>query len=628
MINSLKFTAFTLRWTSRLGPHTQPLRHRVSELKRGVEARMSLLLEVLLLYLLLGLAFLGWGRATEGALHLGEEGNGSWLISVWLGWAVALLIFQILHFVLPVTAYVVVPVLVLGIAFSILPIKRAVFQWAKRHPIWVGVIGELVLWLAAAGWFIVKSITLGTDLYDAGLYGLSAIRWIETFATVPGLGNLHGRLAFNSSFLTFASALNFHPFFDHGFSIAVSFLFVLTIATLFEVLAPVVKHPASLLRSHPFEYAPALFALPWLAYVATGEIASPDADLASTLIELVLFVVLCQGIAQWIRGNRNQSYRAAVMLILAATAVTIKLSNLVFAVTLAGFVVAYWLSASRPAIQSAARMFVPPAFLTLVWLLQGFVLSGAPLYPSTIGYIPVDWAVPKAQAISDADWIYSWARTPGQDPSKVLGNWNWLGPWLQKESTDFVAVVDPLKVSGLFCLAALLAILFNRKSRPRALEWGILAPLILGLLYWFFTAPDPRFANALFYLLATAFAVLFLLSIQGIVSKPAFAVLFLMAFLVGNFYLFQFVAGHVTWYRPCISSVTRFQTVCIRKERWTKVPRAPLAERVTDSGLLVYVPSTGDECWDAPLPCTPNFSKDLRLRTPGDLAAGFTLRAP
>lgn len=35
--------------------------------------------------------------------------------------------------------------------------------------------------------------------YDTGLYHAQSIRWIEEYGAVPGLGNLHSRLAYNSS---------------------------------------------------------------------------------------------------------------------------------------------------------------------------------------------------------------------------------------------------------------------------------------------------------------------------------------------------------------------------------------------------------------------------------------------
>lgn len=39
--------------------------------------------------------------------------------------------------------------------------------------------------------------------YDTGLYHAQAIHWIEDYGVVPGLGNLHNRLAYNSAFMPF-----------------------------------------------------------------------------------------------------------------------------------------------------------------------------------------------------------------------------------------------------------------------------------------------------------------------------------------------------------------------------------------------------------------------------------------
>jgi hypothetical protein len=45
----------------------------------------------------------------------------------------------------------------------------------------------------------------------------------------------------------------------------------------------------------------------------------------------------------------------------------------------------------------------------------------------------------------------------------------------------------------------------------------------------------------------------------------------------------------------------------------------------TLSGLGVYVSREGQQCWDAPLPCTWRLDPRLRLRVPGDLGSGFVL---
>jgi len=49
-----------------------------------------------------------------------------------------------------------------------------------------------------------------------------------------------------------------------------------------------------------------------------------------------------------------------------------------------------------------------------------------------------------------------------------------------------------------------------------------------------------------------------------------------------------------------------------------------LRRAITGSGLTIYTPAQGDECWDAPLPCTPYFRPQLKLRGKS-LSEGFYL---
>ncbi|MGV2435393.1 MAG UNVERIFIED_CONTAM: hypothetical protein LVT10_11320 [Anaerolineae bacterium] len=44
--------------------------------------------------------------------------------------------------------------------------------------------------------------------YDAGLYQIQSVMWSNQFPIVRGLGNLHGRLAFNNSFHLYIAWLN------------------------------------------------------------------------------------------------------------------------------------------------------------------------------------------------------------------------------------------------------------------------------------------------------------------------------------------------------------------------------------------------------------------------------------
>ena len=45
--------------------------------------------------------------------------------------------------------------------------------------------------------------------YDTGLYHAQSIRWIEEYGVVPGLGNLHTRLAYNSASFCLSALYSF-----------------------------------------------------------------------------------------------------------------------------------------------------------------------------------------------------------------------------------------------------------------------------------------------------------------------------------------------------------------------------------------------------------------------------------
>ena len=579
----------------------------------------------LLTYLFLGAAYYGWGRVAALLLGIAHQRSESSIMPIWLGWAFALLIFQVLHFFLPITVYVSLPVLAFGAVFSISQIRNEVRRFPTQRFALILLMVAVILALGLAAWVASRAMLPPTD-YDSGLYHFNAIRWINAYPVVPGLGNLHGRLAFNSSFFTYVAALNFYPFFGHGRSLANSFLFLLVLATILPSMVSIIRRPSLLVKEHPFRYASDLFMLPTVAYIALSStgFASPSPDLASILLQLVMFVMLAHGIAEWKDGYRDQNYRVMVLIVLAATAVTVKLSNLAFSLVIIGFALTYTWQTSRPHLKGVVRILLPVTMLILVWGLRGVILSGAPFYPSTIGYMPVEWAVPIEKIVVEANLIYGWARLPGIQWIDTLNSWMWLRPWFLRVYNDnMIGVVYPLILTVLFCIITIVIGCFKKVRRPHYLEWSFLLPSLIGLIYWFFTAPDPRFANAIFFLALICSMLLFLLSMQEIMRAWMFIITLGIVFLVGNVYFIRYVFYN----RGLIKLVST--------SGWHAVKEVPLYRMVIPSGLTVYVPK-GPQCWDSPLPSTPCYNKGplapcsndqgLRLRNPMSMSSGFTVK--
>jgi hypothetical protein len=200
-------------------------------------------------------------------------------------------------------------------------------------------------------------------------------------------------------------------------------------------------------------------------------------------------------------------------------------------------------------------------------------------------------------------------------------------PWVARlaSSREMLRLTYPLALSLLFCSVAQL---LSRRSRIRygesnltGLAWAILSLPVSGILFWFFTAPDPRYAHALFWLLLLCSVIVLLSVLQVYLRGPLFLVAVAIVFILGNLH---FVGYVVTDYRSILN---------ISRSGWYPVPTVPMIERTTDSGLVVLTPGEGeaqssdqDLSWDAPLPSTPYFNPRLRLRDPGTLARGFTVR--
>jgi hypothetical protein len=600
----------------------------------GLITHLVAVTTALAIFLILGLSYYGWGRVLVKILRVKETPSGNHLRPIWLGWALTLVFFEGLHFFLPLQYYVVIPVFLIGIAVSIAFANQELkspFKLAEPFlPDGLITTVFMVTFICTCIWVISRAMLPPTN-YDSGIYHFNAIRWINSYPILQGLGNLHGRLGFNQSFFVYAAALNFFPLFNQGRSIANGFLLLVLIGDLFLSLRGLLRKPR-LLREHPFYNFPALFILPIVAYIAiadlTDGLASPTPDMASTLLQFAIFLELARGIAEWQMSQREQDYRALTIIILSATAITIKLSNLIFALVCISMVLAYAWKSSHPALSDIGRLSLPMLVVFTVWGARGYFLSGAPFFPSTIGYIPLAWAVPKFAVINEANVTLGWARATTTNWGEVLGNWNWLGPWLKNmfSTPRFIGeMIYPLSIFLLFIgVDIIVACIFLwRRRRVHYLDWIVLLPGIFGLIYWFFSAPAPRFANAVFWILPICAALILLALLRSIITnKHTYRRLFWAVFLLTNLFPISYLPISTILAENPIFAEHNILHVSL--SGWYPVKSIHLVEHITDFGLAVYTPAEGeDQCWDSPLPCSPNYSPSLRLRKPGDLASGF-----
>ncbi len=370
------------------------------------------------------------------------------------------------------------------------------------------------------------------------------------------------------------------------------------------------------------DYFQSILVIPTSCWAARSKIVGTVTDQPSAIVCLIAAGILFGELSRADDENRAEhdgcNARMAVAATLAALAVTVKLSALVFSALAWGVAFVWLWRSSRQSRQRGGWIAVSillPAAILVPWILRGVILSGYPFFPSALLGIPADWRVPTAMAALYAaavrsfslDQVYMYA------PAKMMawGRFGGAADWF----FGAVRMRDAFQAPSLFSIAGAAALLAGRLHAVRQRQslnrslW-LLLPSLGGIAFWLAEAPDPRFAQATIWTLAATLGSL------GIASW----------------------AARVKWMRPRVVAAGLLVTMlwCLFSYDWQQsyrplatvhelgpLPVVQVVPRSTASGLIVYVPAAGNRCWDAPLPCTPYFDGTLRLRSPGNLGGGF-----
>lgn len=526
---------------------------------------------------------------------------GLLVLAPWLGWAAALAVLQVWHLVLPVDQWALALLLGLSLVGYLSALKSlSAFVVARWRALALGG----VCFLPVLGW-VASHCANQPGVYDCGLYHLSAIRWAREYPIVPGLALLHGRLGLNNSSALYAALLEQGWFTHKAHQLAGGFLVLLLFAR--GWLAVLRWSHTRIPAIHEIFYALAVVPVAiWV--VNTGEVSSPTPDTMVFLLGFViageLLIIVSQSGSTQEEGWESKS--ALQLALLVSVGVACKVNFAVpgaVAMALAIGAIFKRHSEWRERARVCAAAAAIAAAVLIPWSARGVILSGYPAYPATAGGMPVEWKVPVESVKCQADWIKAWARDPGRPKEEVLGTWTWVGRWFARETRVHKAdVVTPLIIGAVGVVLAL-----RRRRIPGAggMTLFFLFPLS-AIAFTFATAPNPRFAGPAFWIVGLAGLSWFVCSLPRSIG-----------WRVGALWAAAMLAVEITagdfpgpWRRD--AGVAR---------------AVPMKSMITDSGLKIFVPETGDQCWDAPLPCTPYFSPSLRLRKSGDLSRGFT-RAP
>jgi hypothetical protein len=547
--------------------------------------------------------FLGWGSLLKTLIGNPFQKRLQFT-DAWLGLVAVIAFIETCHLWLPINWKLTLIVSLIGIAglYPIIGNSSPLCNWRstlrKLNPLVVLVTCFLLFtWTALA--------LTAPSIYDGGLYHFQAIRWLNEFPIVLGLGNLSGRLAFNQSYFPYLALLNIFPFFGKGYAFGGLLLMILTCATLYEAQLNKIRGGWWL------NLWIMIALLPISRYLS-----SPSPDVAVVLTQVAIFIFLVKTYSPDLQDQANTGYSAIMVFFLSCLLVAIKLSGVIFAFMAILLLIPCIRSSYSKYKRAYLASFLIGSYFIAIHLLRGVLLSGLPLYPSSLGAIwSVDWSVTRTQAIDEANWIYSWARDASKMPNEVLSSWAWFPAW----ADSFMGERWRYVYGALILVTIDLISLVTSKSAKQENKLFILfVPFVVAIIFWFLTAPDWRFLGAIPQLVIGLSGWLF---IRRCIPREVF----LLTDKFPSYTASSLVALTIL---VLMTKTADFKTLPL--SGWHDIPQVEVEMKETYSGLSIWVPVSGDQCWDSALPCAPKLNDELYLRggktTPESPKEGFRVQ--
>ncbi len=426
---------------------------------------------------------------------------------------------------------------------------------------------------------------------DTMAYHAQLIKWIEEYKVVPGLVNLNARFGFQSSWFV-SSAL-----FSFNFTNTGALSFINTTILAWYMLFIIARINSCFFLKQGNTNRLFWLILPLFNFWSFTQIrltaisASPD-FIATIFIGAVFYLLLKSG------ESKTNSTLWTLILVFTSYSISIKFSALPIAIV--------GLYAITRLIQLSKKRSLAIAVIFSILILSPFlarnvITSGYAFYPSTIAnYFDVDWKYSIPQAKLQEEYITAYARTTGGDtPAEInqilamrFSEW---GPvwWKNRSNADKII----LMISGfsiLICLAFVKRILRSDNSLKVAFITSI-----IGIVFWFLKAPDPRFGFG-FILMPPVLLCLIFLHIKWtdtVLRKFAIWVLLISALILNaySFYRFRSYFNPRQLILPAGFEIT--------------------TTRQVNCGEIIYnLADENNPCGNSPLPCSYDSCQTFKLR--------------
>jgi hypothetical protein len=314
----------------------------------------------------------------------------------------------------------------------------------------------------------VSTITLG----DTQTYHAQNIQWIKKYSVVPGLGNLHGRLAFNSMFFVVSSLFTFQIKDILIFPLN-GVCYIVLIIKLFALYKKEFKSGTK------WKAAFYIITLLMSLLIMMPDLNSPSPDIICGTLIVYLFILIMDQSGK----ERSLNLTQIILLnLLIFSCITFKISSIFLTVTL-------FLFLDKEVIKRSLIAFAIGILVISPFFIRNYYLSGYLLFPfPAIDIFNVDWKMPLEDVAGMKSLIQGWAKiwyTPYQEVQEMsIGEW--ILPWFRNLNFNGKLIII---ITSFSIFTFIITILKKDFSLAK-----IQIILMINLVFWFTTAPDLRFA--------------------------------------------------------------------------------------------------------------------------------------
>lgn len=325
--------------------------------------------------------------------------------------------------------------------------------------------------------------------YDTGLYHAQAIRWIEEYGVVPGLGNLHMRFAYNSAFMCLQALFSLEWLVGQSLHTMNGFLCLCALLYAFGTVRIPGKErwqTSDLLKCVTVVYV----------VKSRYSIASPGTDLWAML--LILYI--CTKWCELTESGEKETAPWCYVCLVGFYALTVKLSAAAIVILV---LYPLYLLIREKKFRSIVGNGILAVLIVIPYLIRNVIISGYLIYPyAGIDLFSVDWKMDPGVLLEDSKYnLTMWARG-FTDVASYAENYEgtlfaWMPHWFMSQSMGYRILL----LLGAVCAAVVLFYIVRQAACRNYAYMSILAAGEVCLLFWLMTAPLIRYGQVYVFII-------------------------------------------------------------------------------------------------------------------------------